>query len=137
MILEKKRWKMSMWEEHQIADKIIQILDVESIPKKHHLGRPYMTPYQIAIAFKKRFPETFSCLGLPLGGKGIKSHTSLAQYIARELSRHIKDKSLDNLIEGGFLYNGFLPDLTFFDGKEKITSSAEQSYNISLFRRKD
>lgn len=125
-----------MWEEYQIADKILEILDVESIPTGHHLGRPFMTPYQIAIAFKKRFPKTFNDLGLPLGGKGTSQHTSFAQYVARELSRHIKDGSLSGIIEGGFLFNGFLKDLVFLDGNIEIESSSEQSYHVSIFRLK-
>ncbi len=128
---------MSEWEEYQILDKLLEILDVESIPSEHHLGRPFMTPYQLAIAFKQRFPEIFNAIGLPVGGKGTNQHSSLAQYLARELSRHIKNHSISNQIEGGFLYNGYLSDLTFFDGEEEIVSSSEQSYHLSIFRRID
>jgi len=98
---------MSKWEEYQIAEKILQILDVESIPEGHHLGRPFMTPYQIAIAFKERYPDDFKKMGMPLGGKGTGQHTSFSQYIARQLSRCINNKTLSDSIEGGFLTMDF------------------------------
>jgi hypothetical protein len=128
---------MSKWEENQIADKILGILDVESIPAGHHLGRPFMTPYQIAIAFKQEYPKTFNDIGLPLGGKGTSQHTSFAQYIGRELSRRIKDGPLSEKIEGGFFFHGFLKELTFLDGVMEIKSSSEKSYHVSIFRLKD
>jgi len=126
-----------MWEEFQIAEKILEILDVESIPAGHHLGRPFMTPYQIAIAFKRNYPDTFKAIGLPVGGKGTKRHTSLSQYLGREISGHINEAPLSGQIEGGFLYNGFLLDLRFLDGDREIVSSSEHSYNLSIFRIKN
>ena len=128
---------MSDWENYQILEKLLNILDIDSIPSEHHLGRPFMTPYQLAIAFKQHYPETFNLLGLPVGGKGTNQHTSLAQYLARELSRHIKNHTISDQIEGGFLCNGYISDLIFIDGDDEIISSSEQSYHVSIFRRID
>ncbi|MBI1855527.1 MAG: hypothetical protein HYR93_06645 [Chloroflexi bacterium] len=79
----------SLWVELQLEDKIFQILSVESHNPDHQFGRPFLTPYQIAIAFKALFPEDFARIGKPVGGKGAGQQDSLAQYFAHELSRGI------------------------------------------------
>ncbi len=43
----------SLWEQHNIGDRIIQILrEVED--EGHHFGRPFLTAYQLAIEFDNR-----------------------------------------------------------------------------------
>jgi len=46
---------MSQWDQLQMDTKISQILNVHSHDPNHHFGRPFLTPYQIAIGFKKEF----------------------------------------------------------------------------------
>jgi len=124
----------SLWDELQLEDKIFQILSVESHKPDHHFGRPFLTPYQIAISFKALFPDDFARIGKPVGGKGTGQQDSLAQYFANELSRHISNGSITN-IEGRFLHRQHLVTLQYNDEGKVIESSAMQSYDLSMFRR--
>src|ERR1700741_3084843 len=124
----------SMWDEFQLEDKIFRILDVESRNSDHHFGRPFLTPYQIAISFKSLFPDDFSRMGKPVGGKGTGQKDSLSQYFALELSRRISSGSISN-IEGRFLHRENLSTLQYNDEGEIIESSLMQSNDLSMFRR--
>ena len=127
---------MSQWELLQMDDKIHSILDVESHEPDHHFGRPFLTPYQIALAFRERYPEQFRQIGKPIGGKGTGQQDSLAQYIALELSRRIKAEQLTN-IEGRFLHRRYLQTLQYEDAGDLIESSLMRSFDLSMFRRLD
>ena len=49
---------MSFWQQHGIEEKVISILrDVPDTAEGHHIGRPYLTAYQIAIEFAERHPD--------------------------------------------------------------------------------
>jgi hypothetical protein len=124
---------MSQWDSLQMDRKISQILDVQSHDPTHHFGRPFLTPYQIAIAFQERHPQDFQTIGKPVGGKGTGQQDSLAQYIALELSRRIKDNKITN-IDGRFLYRGNLSSLQYMSNGQTIESSSMQSYDLSMFR---
>ena len=126
----------STWDEFQLEDKIFQILDVESRNPDHHFGRPFLTPYQIAISFKNLFPEDFARIGKPVGGKDTGQQDSLAQYFALELSKRINSGSISN-IEGRFLHRKNLHTLQYKDEGEIIESSLMQSNDLSMFRRID
>lgn len=126
----------SIWDEFQLEDKILRILSVESHNPEHHFGRPFLTPYQIAISFKNMFPEDFARIGKPVGGKGTGQQDSLAQYFALELSRRIHNGSIQN-IEGRFLHRKYLETLQYNDEGEVIESSSMQAYDLSMFRRID
>ena len=123
------------WDRYAIGRKVVCLLaEIEYHRPCHHFGRPYVTPYQLAMMFRDRFPEDFESIGLPIGGAGIGEHNSLAQYLAGQLSRKMANGELPN-IEGGFLSNIRLRDLSFDDGGNTITSSATDSqYDVSLFR---
>ncbi|MFZ0051257.1 MAG: hypothetical protein WAK96_05740 [Desulfobaccales bacterium] len=124
------------WGPLQMHDKITQILDVQSHELGHHFGRPFMTPYQIAIKFRQNFPNEFNTIGKPVGGRGIGQQDSLAQYIALELSKRIQSGEISN-IEGRFLHRDYLDILRYkYDGQE-IESSSGQAYDLSMFRRID
>jgi len=127
---------MSVWDACKMEEKIFRILDVQSHEPEHHFGRPFMTPYQIAIAFKKMYPAEFENIGKPLGGRNIGQHDSLAQYIALELSRRIRDGNITN-VEGRFLHRQNLRTLKYDDNGTEIESSLMQSYDLSMFRRID
>lgn len=124
---------MSQWDALDMDSKISQILAVQSHDPGHHFGRPFLTPYQIAIAFQERYPQDFQTIGKPLGGKGTGQQDSLAQYIALELSRRIRDTKIRN-IEGRFLYRGNLENLRYEHNGQLIESSSMQSYDLSMFR---
>ena len=126
----------SLWEELQLEDKIFQILTIESYNPSHHFGRPFLTPYQIAIAFMEQFPKEFSRIGKSVGGKGAGKQGSLAQYFATELSRHICNGSITS-IEGGFLHREHMSALQYMYGGSIIESSGAQTYDLAIFRRVD
>lgn len=127
---------MSQWESLQMDVKIHGILDVESRTPDHHFGRPFLTPYQIAIAFRERYPEEFRQIGKPVGGRGTGQHDSLAQYIALELSRRIRADQLTN-VEGRFLHRRYLRTLQYEDVGDLIESSLMRDFDLSMFRRLD
>ncbi len=124
---------MSLWDELQLNDKILKVLDVNSHAEEHHFGRPFLTGYQVAMRFKELFPDEFTKIGKPIGGEGVGSRDSLAQYLALELSRNIKNGKLKG-VEGRFLSRAFLHSLEYqFEG-EGHTSSSRQSYDLSIYR---
>lgn len=127
---------MSQWDNLQMSEKISQILKVQSHKPRHHFGRPFLTPYQIAIRFKKQFPSDFSTIGKPVGGKGTDQQDSLAQYIALELSRRIRDGRITN-IEGRFLFRENLLTLKYEGDGGIVESSSMQAFDLSMFRLLD
>jgi hypothetical protein len=124
---------MSQWDQLQMDTKISQILNVQSHDPAHHFGRPFLTPYQIAIEFQRLFPPDVQTIGKPVGGKGTGQQDSLAQYIALELSKRIKDRRITN-IEGRFLHREHLHTLKYENGGQIIESSSMQAYDLSMFR---
>ncbi len=123
----------SLWDQLQMDVKISQILDVQSHAPNHHFGRPFLTPYQIAISFQQRFQQDFQTIGKPVGGKGTGQQDSLAQYIALELSKRIQDQRITN-IEGRFLHRANLHALQYEEGGNVIESSSMQAYDLSMYR---
>lgn len=126
---------VSRWDELEMETKILDILDVWSHAPEHHFGRPFLTPYQIAIMFREKYPEDFAFIGLPVGGKEIGQRNSLAQYIAAELSRCIIAESITS-IEGCFLHRANLHALQYEMDGVTITSSTEQVCDLSMYRIK-
>lgn len=125
---------MSDWEKYQFEKRIREILkDQQYCKTEHPFGRPFMTPYQIAIEFSRRHPDDFKKIGLQVGGADIGERNSLAQYIAGQLSRRIGSELID--IEGGFISNLYLNNI-FFDNKgtEIKSSLTETQYDLSIFR---
>jgi hypothetical protein len=114
--------------------KIREILNVQSHNPDHHFGRPFLTPYQIAIEFQKRHPKEFDLIGKPIDGKGTGQQDSLVQYIALELSRGISNGRLANVVEGRFLHRVHLHNLEYENDGQKIESSSMQAYDLSIFR---
>lgn len=111
----------TVWDANCLGPKIVQILrDLKY--DGHHLGRPFVTGYQLAILFKEMFRDDFDRLGYLVGGKGIGREFTLASYLARELSQRIKRHEITN-VEGGFLSNERLQSLEFNDAGEPVVSS--------------
>ena len=123
----------SLWQQHNIEDRVIQILrEVED--EGHHFGRPFLTAYQLAIEFDRRHHDIVRDCGYQVGGAGIGERNSLAQYLALELSRHIRDNP-DYPIEGAFISNRNVIELSYNRGNEIMTSSITGSaYSLSMFR---
>lgn len=128
---------MTIWEQYNLEERILDILDVRySHDSEHHLGRPFLTPYQIAITFKEQYQSDFDAIGMPIGGRDTGQHTSFSQYVARELSRRINDGRISN-IEGGFLSDNNIVELIFNDSGEEVRSSSINNFDLSMFRRTD
>ena len=129
---------MSLWEKHRIEDKVLSIL--EQVPESaegHHLGRPFLTAYQIAIEFAQRYPKVVDELGWPVGGIGAGQRNTLAQYLARRLSQYVKDHP-EGPIEGGFLSNRYLEDISFKEDELAFSSSLTDSgFALSMFRLRE
>lgn len=128
---------MSHWQDLELEAEISRILAEvpEAVP--HHLGAPYLTAYQLAIEVAQRRPDVLNELGVPLGGRGSGKRTSLAQYLARELSRRI-NLDPEYPIEGGFLSNWHLHDISFEkDGGIIHSSLTGTPYTLSMFRLRE
>ncbi len=98
--------------------------------RHHHLGRPFLTAYQLAIEYDRRFPELCEQLGFPVGGSGSGVHQSLSQWLARNLSQRIDNGEIED-IEGGFLSDLHVACIAF-DGSDGIIHPSVR--DISTFR---
>lgn len=126
---------MSRWEEFDFEARIRGILQrTEYYRDNHHFGRPFLTPYQIAIEFARLYPQDFANINLPIGGAGTGAYNSLAQYIAQQLSRCMRDGALPDF-EGGFISNNHLEVMAFsHEGQRIVSSLTDTEYDLSLFR---
>ena len=129
---------MTRWEEFDFEERIRLILSESTYHRPdHHLGRPFLTPYQIAIEFERKFPADFKKIGLPIGGRGNRQRDSLSQYIAGVLSRTMQSGNLPDF-EGGFLSNNHLSEISFdWNGKKIESSLTDTQYDLSIFRLRD
>jgi hypothetical protein len=126
---------MGMWVKHGMDKKVREILKVtaQSRVKKSHCGNPFMTSYQIAIAFKQGYPEDFETIGKQIGGSGTDTQNSLTRYIAETLTTRIRNSKVKK-VECGSLSVMHREGIPFKDGEETIHSSAK--YDTALFRLK-
>ena len=128
---------MSNWEEFSIESRIRKILlEVQPRESGHHFGRQFLTAYQIAICFAKRYPGDYAAIGKEIGGKATGQKDSLAQYFANQLSRRIKSGALTG-IEGRFLNLRHLRALEFDFHGRCVESSPGPSSELSIFRFAD
>ena len=126
---------MSEWQEHDLEEEIHAILaDVQYHRPEHLFGRPFLTAYQLAVEFARRYPQDFAQLGFQIGGKGIGERVSLTQYLAGQLSTRIQSREITD-IEGGFLSNQHLNSIIFDHDGQQIESSLTQTpFDLSMFR---
>ena len=126
---------MSLWQDLKIKDRIVEILsEITYADPTHHFGIPFLTAYQLAILIDERYSEIRQTLGLPIGGSGVGEHNSLAQYLAKELSTRIRSGEIQD-IQGAFLSNRKLQDISFTYGSDGITSSLTSSqFDLSMYR---
>lgn len=134
----------SEWDRQGVDRLVAEILqDVRQVDDSHHFGRPFMTAYQLAIKLRQRHPEAAHALNTEVGGLGTGAHTSLAQYLARELSQRIKrarDEGWTYPVEGAFLSNDGITALTYAnpEGGRPVESSLTGSpKDLALFRWRD
>ena len=100
----------------------------------HHLNRPFMSAYQIAIRFAEEHPNHDLVRTLPLGGEGTGTNQSLTQRIARFLSQAIRDGTAGG-IEGGFISHACVDDFCFrHRGRRVRVSTLRTAHAHSIFR---
>jgi hypothetical protein len=134
----------SKWVDERMDELVAGILqDVRQVDESHHFGRPYMTAYQLALKLEQRHPDAAHALNAAVGGRGIGVHTSLAQYLARELSQRIKrarDAGEPYPVEGAFLSNDGITALTYAnpEGGRPVESSLTGSpKDLAVFRLRE
>lgn len=125
---------MSLWEEHNLDSAVHAILTRMQYESADHFGQPFVSAYQIAIEIARHYPEAFQALNLPIGGRDAGANSSLAQYIARELSSRIKSGRIKD-IEGAWLRRDYVQDILFTYESQSIAASNTAA--LSLFRLKD
>lgn len=128
---------ISAWERLDIEDKVLTIL--RAVPRAgspDEYGRPFISAYQLAIEMEVRHPEVRRALGKPIGGVGTGQRDSMAQYLAGQLARLIKDEGVAYAIEGAGLSPRHLADITFNlpDGEVIRSSNTEAGWDLSMFR---
>ncbi len=128
---------MTKWEQFEMERKITEVLSMAKFETEHHFGKPFLTPYQIAIELTVRHSTLCEDLKMELGGANTGLHNSLTQYIAQQLSTRIKNTPLCNIIEGAFIFNMHLTDLVFrtSEGRDIHSSNSDQA-GLSMFRLK-
>lgn len=107
----------------------IILSEVEEYEEDHHMNRPFYSAYQLAIAFAERNPNHDSVQSLPIGGTGTQEHQSLAQLIARTLSKAIRSGSI-NTIEGGFISHTNLERMQFSGDINVSTLTTKPGHSI-------
>jgi hypothetical protein len=123
----------SLWRQYNIENRLIRILR-EVDDEGHHFGRPFLTAYQLAIEFDRQHPGIVQECGYEVGGAGTGLRNSLAQYLALELSRHIRDNP-DYPIEGAFISNQAVRELSYnYDQMEIRSSLTGSGQGLSMFR---
>ncbi len=126
----------SHWEQHGVESAVLEALQTSTSPDSHHFGPAYLTAYQLAIKVNSAHPEIDQALGVTVGGRGTGAQTSLAQYLARELSGRIKRAGDSYPVEGAFVSNELLTSLTYrdSDGRTITSSLTGTTFHLSLFR---
>lgn len=131
---------VSKWEQLEIEEKVLHVLGAVPLNSSasHNLGRPYMTSYQIAIRLDDEYPEVARALKVEIGGRGVGSRTSLANYLAKRLSDLVRSDG-DHDIEGAFLSNQGVTALYYIDRKGRSIESSMTGtpYDLAIFRLRD
>lgn len=134
---ESEMGHMSQWTDHNMDQRVRDALGAVHLnnPDGHHLGRPFVTSYQLAIALAEADPELCGVLGKDLGGAGTGANHSLAQYLGRELSRRIGAGTID-WVEGAFLSNERVQEMAYRgpDGEPVVSSVSGSGYDLAVFR---
>jgi len=128
---------MSDWDQHNIDDLIRQILASVLPETKYGTGRPFMTTYQIAIEFARRFPNVVVALGHAVGGEG-QGPFGLTVYFARWLPTRITSGPLRGIMEVRFLEPRHLVALEFDNNGTPLAATTNKAgWNSTMFRLLD
>src|SRR6266508_1134189 len=96
--------EMSLWTEHELTDKVVEVLAVHCNNEVHHFGRPFITASArdrdaVAVPGHRRSDRQAD------GGAGVGQHNSLARYLPNELSKQIKAQCEAYPVEGALFSN--------------------------------
>lgn len=118
------RGGMTKWEQHRKQARVEAALDEQL----------YLTAYQLAIKLERAHPGLAESLGKPVGGAGVGSPDSVAQYLANQLVTRSSDPG--SRVEVAFLSNDEVRDIRFAhpDGSDLVSSLTGTGYPLSLFR---
>jgi hypothetical protein len=123
----------SDWDNYKMEARVHEILGSAPTDPGQEASRQFMTPYQIAIDFARRFRDDFGRMGRPIGGAGA-GNKALTKYIANQLSRRIKAGKITD-IEMQFLYSGDLKSLIYHDANGDILATPNDAgHPNSMFR---
>jgi hypothetical protein len=120
---------MSKWEQFQFASRIEQLL--KGFPTDNRVGYQFLTPYQIALALVKKYPDIAGEYGQKVGGKGSNVTDSLAKYVADQLA---KEKSPN--VEIAFLSSDHLTQLTYENNVVSSTRGRPEGETLFRYRPK-
>jgi hypothetical protein len=121
------------WNDLHLESKLLTLLsEIPVFQSAHHLGRPFLTSYQVAILFKHRYPNDFARMGIPIDASDVPDEISLARYFAQHLSDAIKH-GLPH-VEGAVLSYQHLEDITLDNDGESVRPSR---FPVSMFRYVD
>lgn len=127
---------MSEWKQFFEAD-VLRILGSEEfdLREPHHFGHPFVTPYQLAVAFERDNRELCQRFGKKIGeGNGMEN---LPTYIAHELSRLILSEGEDCPVEAAWLSGTQLPSIRYrHAGESKQGTPNPTHHGYSLYRLK-
>ena len=115
--------------DEQRFEAVLEILrNTPEYETNHHLGRPFLSAYQIAIRFAEAHAEDEDVQNLEIGGAGIGENNSLAKSLARFLSMQIRNG--ERRIEGGFISHDNLNEMTFSGGIAVSTLNSKPAHSI-------
>lgn len=127
----------SEWKDN-FEHRVITLLQSDhfGLRESHHFGIPFVSAYQIAVAFEDHYPEICQRYGKGIGSD-YKGMSNLAAYIARQLSQNIKSDVEGYPVEGVWLSGEGLADLHFWYQDEICTGKPNTEYgSYSLYRLK-
>lgn len=132
---------MSVWNEHDMEQRVRDALGAVHLnnPQGHHLGRPFLSSYQIAVALEAADPGFCDQIGKRIGGRGTGESHSLPQYIGNELSKQIRQQGDTHYAEGVFMSNERVREIVYAgpDGADISSSLAGTGFDMALFRLRE
>jgi hypothetical protein len=126
---------MSAWSRHNI-DRLVWDILYGSVQaeRKYGTGRPFMTTYQIAIEFARRYPNVVTSMGHAVGGRR-RGPFALTVYLARWLPTRITWGPLQGIMEVRFLAPNDLITLEFDNNGTSLTATTNEArWNSTMFR---
>ena len=126
---------MSDWRIH-FEPEVLRILgsDEFNTRKPHHFGRPFVSAYQLAVAFERDNRALCQRLNKVIGEIG-EGRDNLERYLAQQLSSHFKDDPVSYPVEAVWLSGTELPGLLYrYNGEDTLAAPNGEYGAYSLFR---